>query len=245
MGGKNRYLILAWGTVTFLLLGLLYSWSKFAPAIRAEFGYTQAQITLAYTLSMVTFALGITADGFLAKVKSPRFLACLGTLLAGGGYLLTSLVPGLFSGLIYLSYGVFVGFGIGLCYNVWLTTVMNWFPERKGFASGLVLLGMGFSGFLVVPPAAGWLRAFGWRPTFRILALLILAEGLLALCFLRQAPSGPAGSRTPEADPSVNLSTPEVIRQPSFVTAEMYATSMMSYTHEFDDEAFLAAKGLK
>lgn len=220
-GGKKRYWILAWGTITFLLLGLLYSWSRFAPSIREEFGYSQARITLAYTLSMVTFAVGITADGVLAKHIPPRASAALGTILAGVGYLFTSLVPAEWGSLIYLTYGVLVGFGIGLCYNVWLNTVMNWFPEKRGFASGVVLLGMGFSGFTIVPLAAGWLTQMGWRPTFRLLALLVLIEGLVALCFLCQAPASPRRV-VQKTISAVELTTGQVVRQPSFWTYTLW-----------------------
>lgn len=176
---QRRCTLLA-GVGHFMCLGLMYSWSKFAGQIRVELGFDHAGITLAYSLCMAMFTLGILSDGLLSRRLSSRSCALLGICVSAGGYVLTSLVPPGWAFLIYGTYGLCVGFGIGLVYNVWLTTVMQWFPDRGGLASGLLLLGMGLSGVTTTPLMALLSRALGWRVCFRVIGLVLLAAGLAA-----------------------------------------------------------------
>jgi len=195
---KQRRCTLLAGVGHFMCLGLMYSWSKFAGQIRVELGFDHAGITLAYSLCMAMFTLGILSDGLLSRRLSSRSCALLGICVSAGGYVLTSLVPPGWALLIYGTYGLCVGFGIGLVYNVWLTTVMQWFPDRGGLASGLLLLGMGLSGVTTTPLMALLSRALGWRVCFRVIGLVLLAAGLAARCRIRPAPRGlPAPKKYP------------------------------------------------
>lgn len=186
---RRRCTLLA-GVGHFMCLGLMYSWSKFAGQIRVELGFDHAGITLAYSLCMAMFTLGILSDGLLSRRLSPRRCALLGICVSAGGYMLTSLVPPGCAFLIYGTYGLCVGFGIGLVYNVWLSTVMQWFPDRSGLASGLLLLGMGLSGVTTTPLMAILSRELGWRISFRVIGAVLLAVGLAARCMIRPAPQG-------------------------------------------------------
>lgn len=197
---KKRIRTLFVGVLHFMCLGLMYSWSKFAGQIRLELGFDHGQITLAYSLCMGMFTLGILSDGLLSRRLSPGGCALLGICLSAGGYGLTSLVSPGCPYLIYGSYGLCVGFGIGLIYNVWLHTVMQWFPDHGGLASGLLLLGMGLSGVTTTPVMAILAQALSWRISFRVICLILLAVGLWALPFIKPAPAGLPGPRAVPAE---------------------------------------------
>lgn len=104
------------------------------------------------------------------------------------GYGFSSVVPSSCPFLIYGTYGLCVGFGIGLVYNIWLHTVMQWFPNHSGIASGLLLLGMGLSGVTTTPLAALLASTMGWRCSFRAICGILAVVGIAVLQFIRPAP---------------------------------------------------------
>lgn len=187
---KKRIQTLFAGVLHYMCLGLMYSWSKFAGQIRMELGFDHGQITLAYSLCMAMFTLGILSDGLLSKRISPRGCVLLGICLSAGGYGLSSLVSPESPYWIYCTYGLCVGLGIGLVYNVWLNTVMQWFPDHGGLASGLLLLGMGLSGVTTTPLMATLAQVLSWRISFRVICGILLIVGACALRFINPAPDG-------------------------------------------------------
>ena len=177
---QQRGCILAMGVMNFMCLGLMYSWSKFSTEIRGELGFNHAEITVAYSICMAMFTIGILMDGILGRWWESKKCVLAGILLAAGGYFATSFVPPSQGSLLYVTYGPIVGFGIGVVYNEWLHNIIQWFPDRSGMASGLLLLGMGLSGVTTTPLMAEVSSVFGWRCSFRIIAIMILLSGLLA-----------------------------------------------------------------
>lgn len=213
--GRGR--LLAAGVLVYLCLGLMYSWSKFSAAIRLELGFDQAQVTFAYTVCMCMFTMGIFLDGALSGRVGPRGCALLGTLLCSGGYLATALLPAAWGPLIYVTYGVPVGLGVGLLYNVWLSGIVAWFRDRRGFATGALLLGMGLSGVTTTPAMAEIARLFGWRRSFAAIGLLLLGVGLATRPCLRPVPQELARRQRREAqDTGTELTSAQMLRQPCF-----------------------------
>jgi len=213
----GRGKILAVGVLVYLCLGLMYSWSKFSTAVRLELGFDQAQITFAYTTCMCMFTVGIFLDGALSGRMAPRRCALLGTLLCSGGYLATAMLPAGLGWLIYVTYGVPVGLGIGFLYNVWLSNIVAWFRDKRGFATGVLLLGMGLSGVTTTPVMAEVAHLFGWRRSFAAIGALLLCVGLAARPFLRPVPEELAHHQRAEAqDTGTELTSAEMLRQPCF-----------------------------
>lgn len=213
--GRGR--LLAVGVLVYLCLGLMYSWSKFSTAIRMELGFDQAQITFVYTICMCMFTVGIFLDGTLSGRMGTRECALLGTLLCSGGYITSALLPPALGALIYLTYGVPVGLGIGFLYNVWLSNIIAWFRDRRGFATGMLLLGMGLSGVTTTPVMAEIAQLFGWRRSFLAIGILLLCVGLGTLPFLRPIPEELARSQRTEAqDTGTELTSGRMLRQPCF-----------------------------
>ena len=88
---------------------------------------------------------------------------------------------------IYLSYGVFCGFGVGLGYNTAISLTVRWFPDKQGLVSGVTLMGFGFGGMLLGTLGAQMITTLGWRPTFLIFAVVFAVIVLICAFLMRWA----------------------------------------------------------
>lgn len=181
----NRNVVLISGILTFLIFGLFYAFSVFVLPLEQEFGWTRAETAVTYSLSMMFMCIGIIANGLISARWSSRHSVFIGITLVVTGFLACGAINSLFT--LYFFYGVLVGTGIGLCYNAWLSTVLSWFPDRSGFASGMLLAGFGLGGLLFGSVITYLINSpLGWRKTFLLLGILVLAESLLTLRILLQ-----------------------------------------------------------
>lgn len=182
---KARWGYLILGVALLLCLGLIYAWSVFRAPLEAEFGWSKAQTSVTFSISMMMFCLGGLASGIITGKKGPRLTltGCALFLLAGfAAASRISTLPG-----IYVSYGGLCGFGVGLGYNATISTVMKWFPDKQGLVSGITLMGFGFGGMLLGTLGAGLITALGWRRTFLIFAVAFAAVMMAGALLLRPA----------------------------------------------------------
>ncbi|MBQ8662553.1 MAG: MFS transporter [Eubacterium sp.] len=177
-----RYAII--GIILLFLAGLVYAWSVLSQPIAIEFSHcSQAQISLTFTLTMAFFCIGCLASGIVAKKVNVKILIWIGAVLFFAGFMLASVAQNL--GLLYLGFGVLAGFSSGFVYNVVLSTMSKWFADKQGFISGLLLMGFGFSSFLIGKMYQAFTPAEigGWRISFKVMAIILLvvifAGGLL------------------------------------------------------------------
>lgn len=179
---KQRWGYLFLGVVLLLCLGLIYAWSVFRTPLEAEFGWSKAEASITFSISMMMFCLGGLVSGIVTGKKGPRFtlVCCAAFLLAG--FLSASRINTLLG--IYLTYGGLCGFGVGLGYNSTISSVVKWFPDKQGFISGVMLMGFGFGSMLLGTLGARLITTLGWRMTFVIFAIafaLIMLLGALAI----------------------------------------------------------------
>lgn len=182
---KNRGFRLFLATLSLLFAGILYSWSILKSPLAAQFGWDASQLALNFTLTMCFFALGGLVSGLTIRKIGPKPIIIAGGLIAAAGFIITSFNNGSLTQL-YLSYGIMAGMGIGLSYNGILASTNAWFPDKRGFSSGVLMMGFGTSS-LVIGGLAGKMIAdpsIGWQSTFRILGiaigLFVAADGLFA-----------------------------------------------------------------
>lgn len=185
MAEAKKYHRLPYGVVAFILqlfLGLIYGWSLFIAPLEADFGWARSDTSLIFTISMIFFCVGNLVAGWLSKRLSPRAIIFIAAVAAGVGFLASSFTQVL--PWIFVSYGVFCGFAVGVAGNCSLATALKWFPDRQAVASGCMLMGMGFGSAVLGPPVNTLLAAIGWRTTFQVLAVVffvILAIGAVVL----------------------------------------------------------------
>ncbi len=202
-----------------LALGSVYAWSVFLKPVIAVYHVSRLQANL--TFSIVLLALGVTAGfgGYLNNRFGPRVIATLGGILYGLGVLLAAFAaPNIF--ILYLTFGIIGGIGIGLGYIVALAMLIKWFPERRGFITGLAVAGFGAGALITSPVAATLITSVGLGMTFLYLGIAYLVVIVIVAQFFRSAPEGyaPAGW-TPTARQQTDRSTreytlPEALRLP-------------------------------
>ncbi|MDO4870048.1 MAG: MFS transporter [Bacillota bacterium] len=177
MYAKTRWLYLIFGSITLLLGGIIYSWSILKSPLADEFGWNPAQLALNFTITICCFGTGGLVSGVLSGKVSPRVRLIISSVFVFLGFFLASRVSEGGLGLLYISYGMLGGLGIGILYNTTIATIGEWFPDRKGLASGIMLMCFGFS-TLIFGGLAGHLMAmpdFGWRRTYLLLGICMAA----------------------------------------------------------------------
>ena len=170
-----RWLYLVVGVIALLFAGIIYGWSILKAPLAADFGWSADQLALNFTLTMCFFCLGGFVGGILSKKAGIRLTLILGGVISCAGFFLTSRLSGGSVAMLYVSYGVLGGLGIGFAYTTIISTVNAWFPDKKGFCSGALMMGFGTSA-LVIGNAANALindPGVGWRTTFLILGVAL------------------------------------------------------------------------
>jgi OFA family oxalate/formate antiporter-like MFS transporter len=170
-------------------VGATYAWSVFRDPLAAQFGWTIAEVTLAYSLNL--FGLGVFAflGGLSMRRVGPRPVGLAAGLLYGLGLMLAGLAGDRLWAL-YLGFGVVAGIGRGLGWVVPVATAVKWFPDRRGLISGVSLAGNGLGALIAAPLATALIESIGVLPTFSVLGvgLLVLVAG--AALAMRDPPPG-------------------------------------------------------
>lgn len=205
---KKRWGYLALGVFALLFSGIIYAWSILKAPLAESFGWSEAQLSVNYTLTMSFFCLGGIAGSVIGRRTGPRWVLVLGAVLACGGLTAASRITGTSIAALYAAYGVCCSLGIGMAYNTILSTVCAWFPDRVGLSSGCLMMGFGASTLVVGSAADAMISAQGWGWRTALGGVL-----LLAALFLRRPPEPAAGA----ARRAETGSTPgQMLRTPSF-----------------------------
>ena len=146
---KNRWLIAASAVGVHISIGSVYAYSAWKMPLENTFGWEATQTTFAFSIAI--FFLGFSA-AFLGRViekKGPRFGGLLSAVFFSLGLIGSGLACHMENlWLFYLSYGVIGGIGLGLGYISPVSTLVKWFPDRRGLATGLAIMGFGFGGLV-------------------------------------------------------------------------------------------------
>lgn len=178
------YLILSVGIL--LCLGLIYAWSVFRVPLEQEFGWSKAETSITFSISMMMFCLGGVVSGFLTARKGIKITLIACALCLGAGFSLASQISSL--GGLYATYGILCGFGVGLGYNCVISTIVRWFPDKMGLVSGISLMGFGLGAMLLGTIAASLISVIGWRMTFLVIAAVFCGVVFIGVWRLRTVP---------------------------------------------------------
>lgn len=200
---KGRWILIALGLVINVCLGTIYSWSVFVNPLTEYFSgtlgqtVTASEILMPFSVFLAFFAIAMPLTGKYIDTLGPRNVTIIGGVLTGLGWLLASTVTSVW--MLYLVYGVIGGIGVGIAYGVPVAVAARWFPDRRGMAVGLAVLGFGFSAFITANIAGYLIAAMGVMTTFRILGVAFLVLIILLALPLRFPPAGwrPAGWTPP------------------------------------------------
>ena len=223
-----RGLVVAGAVLVQLCLGALYAWSVFTPSLIAA-GWTKVQTQWVFAAGLACFAVATVIAGRLLPRFGPRALTWSGGAILGAAYIATGLTGGenFPADLVFL--GVAGGLGTGLAYVVPIAVGMRWFPDKKGFITGLAVAGFGFGATLWVKLAGAWghlIEVAGLGSTFVIFGVAFTVLIAIGGIWMRYPPNGwqPAGytpsvARTgPESDgdATIDFDAAGMLRTPQY-----------------------------
>lgn len=182
-----RWTYMAVGVIAMLFAGVLYAWSILKSPLAGEFGWGASELALNFTLAMTFFCIGGLLGAQISKQLGHRTALISAGILSAAGFVLTAVLNNVSVVMLYITYGVLAGLGIGIAYNVVIATVSSWFPDKKGLCSGCLMMGFGASALILGNLADAMFRSsLGWRTTYISLGVSILVVLSLAGIILRK-----------------------------------------------------------
>ena len=220
LSAPPRWPALVGGGLMNVALGTYYAWSVYVPALEREFHWTRTQTSLVATIDMVMLASSFLLAGMLQNRIGPRAVATIGGLLYSTGLFLASYTQSLT--MLYLTWGVMVGIGLGFGYLAPITVGSKWFPNHRGLVNGLAI-GIFAAGSGIFGPIAGRLvDSIGWRATWQLYAGLFFVFTMVGAYLMKDPPEGyrpPVSRSTAVNKPKAHhneVPTSQVLRTPMF-----------------------------
>lgn len=209
MKGKRGWVLLA-GCVTLLMAGVIYAWSVLKTPVKAEFGWTDTQTQLCFTLTLCFFCMGGLLSGLISRRVTLRVRLLAAAVLVIGGFDLSAHAEGRL-GLFYLGYGVLTALGVGVVYNAVIACVNGWFADKKGMASGAMMMSFGFSALLMSRAFQALLGGMGWKEIYMLLGTVIGLVIAVSAFVLKNPPAVQTAAGTEK-----DVSTREMLKTGSF-----------------------------
>ena len=173
--GFNRWLIVPAALGIHLCIGSVYAWSIFNPALIKHVGvvisaaddWTLKDVVWIFTVSIVVLGLAAAIAGRWLETVGPRMVGVVSACCWGGGFIVGGV--GIVTHqlwLLYLGYGVLGGCGLGLGYVSPVSTLIRWFPDRRGMATGMAIMGFGGGAMIGAPLKEYFIRYFYRAPEY-------------------------------------------------------------------------------
>lgn len=219
----NRWIVVVGALLVQLALGAVYAFSIFTSPLSESLDYssTSFQILGIFATSIAVFAVTVIFAGKVQDRKGPRTVATLGGLVYGAGYLMASFSTDSLA-MMYLSYGVVSGVGLGLGYVCPLAAALKWFPDKKGLVGGIAVAGFGAGAFVFTQVGKALIGSQGLDGGFLYLGLIFMAMVVFGAQLLTNPPAGwlPKGYvpvKNGNGNGKVDYTQREMLRTRSFV----------------------------
>lgn len=197
-----------------LTLGIAYIWSVFQTGIADSiFQGDNAGAALTFSLLLATLTIGSVIGGLLAIRFTPRIVVFIGGLILSAGFLLASFVTAGNGWLLWVTYGIMGGVGMGFTYSTTIACAQKWYPHKKGLVTGVIVAALGLGGVVFTPIIEWLIDAFGGRGTLDALGgemqtFMVLSGIFLVVCtvgsvFMKNPPAGYALNAAAPAPASV------------------------------------------
>ena len=197
MKGKSGWVLLT-GCVTLLMAGVIYAWSVLKTPV------------MCFTLTLCFFCLGGLLSGLISRRVTLRVRLLAAAVLVIGGFDLSAHAEGRL-GLFYLGYGVLTALGVGVVYNAVIACVNGWFADKKGMASGAMMMSFGFSALLMSRAFQALLGGMGWKEIYMLLGTVIGLVIAVSAFVLKNPPAAQTAAGTEK-----DVSTREMLKTGSF-----------------------------
>lgn len=171
----NRWLIVAGGVLINLMLGITYTWGIFGSTLDSKNGpykWSTPDQTLAFSIMLLFFALTMPLAGRIQDKRGPRLVALIGGFLLGIGFMASSMAT-YDKTLMYITYGVLAGSGVGFAYGAPIAAGSKWFPDKRGLIAGIMVFGFGFGSVLLAPIAQVMISGLPAQPKGLIQPIIV------------------------------------------------------------------------
>lgn len=182
----SRWLVVLGAIIIQINLGAVYAWSLFNQPLIDKFGWAREDVVVTFSITIATFALATIFAGRLQDKIGPRWVATIGGLLLGIGLILASQATALWQ--LYFFYGVIGGIGIGMTYVCPLSACVKWFPDKRGFISGVAVAGFGLGGLIYKPIITFFIENAGVSSSFLYLGIIYLLFVVAGAQLLKNPP---------------------------------------------------------
>ncbi|WP_298584634.1 OFA family MFS transporter [uncultured Kocuria sp.] len=236
--GFNRWLIPPAALAVHLCIGQAYATSVYKNALVAHFDASLTQIGIIFSIAIVMLGLSAAVFGTWVDTGGPRRAMFTAALLWSGGFLVGAL--GIFTEqlwLVYLGYGVIGGIGLGIGYISPVSTLIKWFPDRPGLATGMAIMGFGGGALIASPLSAALLNFYdpdsgtpGWVASGDAVGKLFLT---LAVVYLAYMLFGAFTIKVPAADWKPEGFDPSKVKSKDLVTKNHVSARNAIRTRQF------------
>jgi OFA family oxalate/formate antiporter-like MFS transporter len=191
MKQKNRWLIALSAVAIHLSIGSVYAYSVFKKPFSEVYGWDSTDVAFSFTIAIFFLGMSAAFFGRFVEKNGPRKSALLASVLFSGGLIGAGFflqVESLYG--FYITYGVIGGIGLGIGYISPVSTLVKWFPDRRGLATGMAVFGFGAGALIASPVAATLMESIGIPMTFYILGgtyFILMAMGAL---YIERPPEG-------------------------------------------------------
>ncbi|MDO4888870.1 MAG: OFA family MFS transporter [Actinomycetaceae bacterium] len=215
----NRWAILAAACVLVFCTGSIYAFSVFRDALADKF--TLDQTMTAYSINSGIAPIPMILGGLYVDRGKSKWMALLGGVLFGGGWILSGVAPN--ATVLIISYGIIAGLGQGMAYAAGLNNTLRFFPDRRGLAAGLITGANGGATIIMAPVAQRLLDSQGVGTMLIILGSVFIAVGIIVAIIIKPAPAdyappgAKAGAGAAAAPPPIaNVGWRQMLATPMF-----------------------------
>ena len=211
-----RYIVLIAGIAIQLCAGTLYMWSVYNKAVATHLSWDPELAKFTVPFMLACFVLGIIIGGRIMDKIGPKKICIIGSLIFGIGIFSSAFVTSNFPELIYISYGIIGGIGVGIVYTCTVSPIQKWFFDKKGFATGLMVGAFGLSLVVFTLVADYLLRTVGVPSTFMIIGGSFLVVCVLASLLISNPPAGYVIPKTSIAATQKQFTPKEMVNTKAF-----------------------------
>lgn len=225
---RKRYVYLFASAISFLVLGLVYGWSLFATPLAEIYGWEMSAVKMTFTFCMMAFCVGGLIGVNVLKTLGLRGAILLAACLLVCGFGGTALLAPQGIWALWICYGVLIGCGTGLGYNVTIASITPWFPDKSGFASGVMFAGFGLGSITLGTLTRGIIGTAGITVAFAVVAVTAGVVMVLLSLLLKRAPEniadilGVTAKKTKTA-PDAEADQRHLFKDPAFYTYYLWA----------------------
>lgn len=191
---KKRWTVLIAACIINLCVGSLYAWSAFAGPMAEHLSAITGTTLTAGDLAVV-FSIGnsvgpitMISGGKINDKFGPKAIIIVGGIMFGGGMILSGFTTSV--GQLIFTYGLLTGLGLGMVYGTTISTLVKFFPDRRGLIGGIATATFGFSSAIIPYIATAIVEAAGPTAAFKYIGLAFVVLIVGSAFFMEKCPDG-------------------------------------------------------